>query len=80
MSEKRQGTACQMHQKMLHRYNDELHHKHDKNHFQFRKHFKSHPVQAVNDQEHEMAFEPTGQVRVFKLRKLRKRLDKGHIH
>lgn len=80
MSEKRQGTAYQMREKMLRRYDDDLFHKHDKNHFSYRKHCKSHPVQALNNLEKDASDEPTGMVRIIKLRKLRKRLDKGRIH
>ena len=80
MSEKKQGTACSMREKMLLRYSDGRHHKHDKNHFIYRKHFKSHPVQADNNYDNMENKGSTGLLHLFKLRKLRKRLDKGSIH
>lgn len=78
MSEKQQGTATSMRERMLHRYGDGLYHKHDKNHILYRQHSKSHPVQpslAENEKNGS-----TGELRMIKLRKLRKRLDKGRIH
>ena len=82
MSEKQQRTAASMREKMLNRYGDGLHHKHDKNHFSYRKHYKSHPVQLLNNKNHEDidVNASTGLVREFKLRKMRKRLDKGRFH
>lgn len=80
MSEKLQGTANGMRERMQHRYDDGLQHKHDKNHFHYRKHSKSHPVmnsRYIEDTENSGS---TGQLRIIKLRKLRKRLDKGSIH
>lgn len=80
MSEKLQGTASSMREKMLHRYDDGLQHKHDKNHTRYRKHFRSHPVmnsKTVDEMENQGS---TGLLRTIKLRKLRKRLDKGSIH
>ncbi|MDP1602502.1 MAG: hypothetical protein Q8M03_04485 [Legionella sp.] len=80
MSEKQQGTANHMRQRMLNRYGDELHHKHDKNHNPYRKHCKSHPVQPLNGNDEEQVQGSTGQLRIIKLRKTRKRLDKGRFH
>ncbi|KTC68782.1 hypothetical protein Lbir_2315 [Legionella birminghamensis] len=80
MSEKQQGTAANMREKMLHRYDDGHHHKHNKNHFTYRKHCKSHPVQALNGLDENENNESTGLLRAFKLRKIRKRLDKGRFH
>lgn len=80
MSEKQQGTANSMRERMLHRYPDGLHHKHDKNHIHYRKHCKSHPVQSSNDIDNNENQGSTGLLRTIKLRKLRKRLDKGRIH
>lgn len=81
MSEKQQHTAASMREKMLNRYGDELHHKHDKNHTFYRKHFRSHPAQildgAVVEEELNAS---TGSLRAFRLRKIRKRLDKGRFH
>ena len=81
MSEKKQRTAANMREQMIHRYGDGLHHKHNKNHNPYRQHFRSHPIEVqefVNKDED--AHEPTGQIRQFKLRKIRKRLDKGRFH
>lgn len=81
MSEKQQRTAASMREKMLNRYGDGLHHKHDKNHNPYRKHCKSHPVQLMNGHNKEDDINSsTGLLRAFKLRKIRKRLDKGRIH
>lgn len=80
MSEKQQGTANNMRLRMLNRYGDELHHKHDKNHNSYRKHCKSHPVQHLNGNDEEEVQGSTGLLRTIKLRKIRKRLDKGRFH
>jgi hypothetical protein len=81
MSEKKQHTAASMRDKMLSRYGDGLHHKHDKLHLDYRKHFRTHPNQPnhfINEDKE--INESTGQIREFKLRKIRKRLDKGRFH
>lgn len=81
MSDKQQGTAAFMREKMLLRYGSEFHHKHDKNHLPYRKHFKSHPVQQTNGEDlSEINHASTGALREYKLRKMRKRLDKGRFH
>ena len=81
MSEKQQHTAMGMREKMLKRYDDGLHHKHDKNHFPYRKHYRTHPVQILNGQAEEKGVNTsTGLLRALKLRKIRKRLDKGRFH
>ncbi|KTD76475.1 hypothetical protein [Legionella waltersii] len=81
MSEKLQHTAARLQERMNNRYNDGLHHKHNKNHLSFRKHFRSHPCQLVNNKNDEdLVNGSTGSLREFNLRKLRKRLDKGRIH
>lgn len=80
MSEKQQGTACHTREKMLNRYGDELHHKHDKNHIQYRKHYKSHPVQTLDGLNEEGFHRPEGRLRIIKLRNVGKRLDKGRFH
>lgn len=80
MSEKQQGTAQSMRVKMLNRYSDGLHHKHDKNHSPYRQHCRSHPVQHNNGYDLDEENASTGMVRAIKLRKIRKRLDKGRIH
>lgn len=82
MSEKIQHTAASLREKMIHRYDDGLKHKHNKNHLSYRKHFKSHPCIQINEDEESKTKDSasTGLVREFKLRKIRKRLDKGRIH
>lgn len=81
MSEKQQHTTANMREKMLHRYGDGLHHKHNKLHHSYRLHCRSHPAQITNGYEKEKDINcPTGNLRQFKLRKVRKRLDKGLIH
>lgn len=81
MSEKLQRTAASMREKMIHRYGDEVHHKHDKYHNSYRQHYRSHPVTRTHvfDQL-DGEGTSTGLLRAFKLRKVRKRLDKGHVH
>lgn len=81
MSEKIQRTAASMREKMLHRYNDGLDHKHNKNHHSYRHHCRSHPANHKESIEEESSINSsTGLLRAFKLRKTRKRLDKGRIH
>ncbi|KTC84994.1 hypothetical protein [Legionella brunensis] len=80
MSEKQQRTAASMREKMLNRYGDGLHHKHDKNHHLYRKHCRSHPAHINGHTPEEDENTSTGLIRAFKLRKMRKRLDKGRIH
>ena len=83
MSERVQRTAASMREKMLHRYGDDLHHKHDKNHKPYRQHYRTHPVnvKSLEEWNGEQEFNcSTGIIREFKLRKFRKRLAKGQIH
>lgn len=81
MTEKQQRTAARTRVKMLHRYGDGLHHKHDKNHNPHRQHCRSHPVQTMNNFDSETSVNcSTGLLRQLKLRKIRKRLDKGRFH
>lgn len=80
MSEKLQRTAASMRERMLHRYSDGLQHKHNKNHVPYRKHCRSHPVQFDTNLAEMEVGESTGSLRAMKLRKIRKRLDKGRIH
>lgn len=82
MTEKLQRTAAELREKMLIRYGDELPHKHNKNHLTFRLHSRSHPSQP-HSRIPEVNLDvnsSTGLVREFKLRKMRKRLDKGRYH
>ncbi|MGL6028482.1 MAG: hypothetical protein ACRC0M_01690 [Legionella sp.] len=80
MSEKMQHTAAGLRDKMLARYSDGLHHKHNKNHMTYRQHSRSHPVVSTMRYDEPQVNESTGLLREFKLRKMRKRLDKGRIH
>lgn len=85
MSERLQGTAKAMREKMLNRYDDGLPHKHDKNHIPYRQHYRTHPVQptftgpgstvALDNINHS-----TGELRLRKLRKYRNRLGKSFVH
>ena len=82
MSERLQRTTASMREKMLLRYGDEIHHKHDKNHTPYRQHCRSHPVQKrFNgwDADREV-FCSTGQVHAMKLRKFVHRQGKTWIH
>jgi hypothetical protein len=81
MSDKIQHTAAKLQEKMSSRYSDGLHHKHNKHHLEYRQHCKSHPChqqQSLNKREESGA--STGLLRELKLRKIRKRPDKGHVH
>lgn len=81
MRDKMQHNAANLREKMLARYGDELHHKHNKNHLSFRQHCKSHPCNRYHSKKEGLYLnESTGLVREFKLRKVRKRLDKGRYH
>lgn len=81
MSEKQQHTVASMREKMLSRYGDGLHHKHNKLHQPYRLHCRSHPNQLTDNSEQIKDINcSTGLLREIKLRKLRKRLDKGRIH
>lgn len=82
MSEKLQRTAAYMREKMLSRYDDGLHHKHDKFHLPYRLHCRTHPAHLFNpeDDTKKDVYCSTGRVRAKNLRKIRKRLDKGRIH
>jgi hypothetical protein len=81
MSEKIQHTAASLREKMINRYSDGLEHKHNKHHHLYRQHCRSHPCKQSNGKEEESVLNgSTGLLREFKLRKIRKRLDKGRIH
>jgi len=81
MSDKIQHTAASLQEKMILRYGDGLYHKHNKNHLEYRQHCRSHPCNRNNDKDEEASINgSTGLLREFKLRKMRKRLDKGRIH
>lgn len=81
MSEKLQHTAANLQEIMFNRYGDELSHKHNKTHKRYRLHSKSHPSKPSHFKIDGLYLnESTGLVREFKLRKIRKRLDKGRYH
>lgn len=81
MSEKSQHTAASLREKMNSRYSDGLNHKHNKYHHPYRQHCRSHPTNQPSEKNEESALKgSTGLIREFKLRKMRKRLDKGRIH
>ncbi len=81
MSERMQHTAASLQEKMASRYDDGLHHKHNKNHLLYRKHYKTHPNSPPYFNTDGLYLnESTGLIREFKLRKTRKRLDKGRFH
>lgn len=82
MSERLQRTATSMREKMLQRYGDELHHKHDKNHLPFRRHCRSHPVQRTTYEPNGARDlnESTGLVGQRKLRQFSKGLNNRTIH
>ena len=81
MSEKLQHTAARLQEKMSHRYNDGLHHKHNKNHILYRQHCKSHPsIQSQESEIEPQVNQSTGLIRLFKLRNMRRRVDKGRYH
>lgn len=80
MSEKQQGTSNNMREKMMNRYGDDFHHKHNKDHNSYRQHCRSHPARMINHRIEEPTNGATGQLRAIKLRKIRKRLDKGRFH
>ena len=84
MSERSQHTAASMREKMLQRYGDDLHHKHNKNHSAYRQHCRSHPVQKrINGWDAESEPEvhcSTGHIREWNLRKYCKQYAKGRFH
>lgn len=81
MPDKIQHTAASLQQKMLARYSDGLHHKHNKHHLEYRQHCRSHPCnQNGLSEEDEGLNASTGLLRQLKLRKMRKRPDKGSFH
>lgn len=81
MSEKSQGTAASLREKMALRYNDGLEHKHNKNHHTYRHHYRSHPANQQDDKQDTVTMEgSTGLLKEFNSRKTRKRLDKRRYH
>ena len=80
MPDKIQHTAASLQQKMLARYGDELHHKHNKHHLSYRKHYRSHPCNQNNNVDEENSTGSTGLLRELKLKKMRTRPDKGQFH
>ena len=83
MPDKIQHTAAKLHERMEARYGDGLHHKHNKHHLEYRKHFRSHPCNQRNnieDEEETLNGGSTGLLRELKLKKMRKRRDRGQFH
>lgn len=81
MPEKIQHTAASLQEKMLARYDDGLHHKHNKHHLKYRKHCRSHPSTPNNHlDEIENLTGSTGLLREFNLKKMRARPDRGQVH
>lgn len=82
MPDKIQHTAAKLQQTMEARYGDGLHHKHNKHHLEYRKHYRSHPCNQNDnlDEEENLNGGSTGLLRELKLKKMRKRPDKGHFH
>ena len=82
MSERMQRTAVSTRDKMLQRYGDEFHHKHDKNHIQFRRHCRSHPVERIYERPEGVRElnESTGLVGQKKLRQFSKSISVKSIH
>lgn len=76
MSEKKQGTTNTTYEKMLGRYGDNIYHKHNKHHGEYRLHYRTHPVQILNTFNEEFeARASTGLVRALKLRRMRTRAN-----
>lgn len=81
MAERIQKTAQSMREKMLNRYGDEYHHKHDKNHLSYRFHSRSHPCDPRKRHDYDVYNAPSKHLnRELNSQKLLKRLDKGRIH
>ncbi len=78
MAEKIQHNAALMRVNMHHRYDDGLHHKHNKCHLTYRQHWPSHPVITTPHPESERAIkavnQSTGLVGEKNLKKTRLRL------
>lgn len=81
MSDRTQGKAALMREKMLVHYGNEIHHKHNKNHLIDPPHLHFHDfktttlntLEEIPRWSHEILHD-------FKERKTRKRLDKGQVH
>jgi hypothetical protein len=71
MSERSQRTAAGMRQKMLQRYGNTFHHKHDKNHLYYRQHCRSHPIEFNLFDAHleQLIHHPTGEIGELRLKK-----------
>ena len=71
MPDKIQHTAASLQQKMLSRYGDGLHHKHNKHHLEYRQHCRTHPCNqnnALDEKDHVNG--STGLLRQFNLKKI----------
>lgn len=82
MSERLQHTAAMMREKMLLRYGDVIHHKHDKSHHPYRQHCRSHPVQKPIQPEGDTVNinESTGLVGKQRLHRFSRGLSHVQIH
>lgn len=81
MPDKIQRTAASLQQKMLARYGDGLHHKHNKHHMEYRQHYRTHPCnQNMKFDEEDNINGSTGLLRQSNLKKMRKRPDRGQFH
>ena len=81
MSERIQHTSAFLCKKMAHRYQDHFHHKHNKYHLSYRQHWRSHPSQTQQKQEHfEIIKSPADLFRAHVKEKMWKRLAKTPFH
>lgn len=82
MSERLQHTAASMREKMLERYGDGFHHKHDRTHNRYRQHCRTHPVKShyPGTNEEEDSFASTGLIREYNLKKYRRGFARSRIH
>jgi hypothetical protein len=81
MSDKIQRNSETLREQMLHHYKADHHHKHDKNHRPYRLHARTHPNLTPNylnqlDYENKENYTKKWS-KEFKLRKIRKRYDRG---
>ncbi len=80
MPDKIQHTAANLQQKMLVRYGDGIHHKHNKHHLEYRQHCRTHPCNPNNKFDELDINGSTGLLRQSNLKKMRKRPDRGQFH
>lgn len=81
MSEKAQHTTEKLRVKMIAKYGEINHHKHNKLHCPYRKHWKSHPVHEANmPDENIVIYKSSGLLRALNLHKTRTRTHNGRFH